>query len=107
VGEVRLLLLWRTSVLFPVPFLAAVVARVVVVLAVAPAGALLLIARPVLVALFAGARLGAALAGLLVLHPCQSLLLSEQQFAARTHRWISIFILSSFDRLQMTGYLLN
>jgi hypothetical protein len=57
VGEVRLLLLRRTSILCPVPFLAAVVARVAVVLAVAPAGALLLIVRPVLVASFAGSRL--------------------------------------------------
>jgi hypothetical protein len=53
-GEVHLLLLRRTAILCPVPFLAAVVARVATVLAAAPAantttvGALLLIARPVL-----------------------------------------------------------
>jgi hypothetical protein len=98
-----------------VPFLAAVVARVAVVFAAA-AGAssvstlLLLIAQPVLATAtaFADARLGAALARLLVLHPRQPLLLSEQLFTAHTRGRISFFFIpSSFDRPQTAGYLLN
>jgi hypothetical protein len=106
--EIRLLLLWRTTILCPVPFLATVVARVAIIFAAAPGAAsaavLLLIAWPIL----ASARLGAALTGLFVLHPCQPLLLNEQQFAARTCRRIGFFFIrSSFDRPQTTGYLLN
>jgi hypothetical protein len=109
--EIRLLLPRRTAILCPVPFLATVVARVAVIFAAAPDAAsaatlllLLLIAWPVL----ASARLGAALTGLFVLHPCQPLLLNEQQFAARSCRRIGFFFIrSSFDRPQTTGYLLN
>jgi hypothetical protein len=102
VSEVRLLLHWCTTLLRLVPFLAAVV----VVLAAAPTAAgasiasppLLQIVWPVIAAAFAGARLGAALAGLHVLHPRLPLLLSVQQFAARTCGRIGFFIRSSFNR---------
>jgi hypothetical protein len=102
-SEVHLLLLRRTTILCPVPFLAAVVTRVAVVIATATAVAdggtllLLLIVRSVLAAAFAGAGFGAALTGSLV-HPRQPLLLSEQQFAARIRRHISVFFIhSSFN----------
>jgi hypothetical protein len=59
---------------------------------------LLLIAWPVLAAAFAGTGHGAALAGLLVLHLCLPLLLSEQQFAAHPHQRFGIFFIRlSFD----------
>jgi hypothetical protein len=118
-SEAHLLLLWCMTLLCPVPFIVVVVARVAVIFAAAPTSAtcassarallLLLTAWPVLAtaAAFVGAQLGAALTGLLVLHPCQPLLLSEQQFATCTHGQIGFFIPSSFDLQQMAGYLLN
>jgi hypothetical protein len=81
-GEIGLLLSRRTAILCPMTLLVIVVVGITVAF---PATVLLppLTLGPAFGSSFVGPRLGAAFAGLLLLHTCLPLLLSEQELATR------------------------
>jgi hypothetical protein len=80
-----------------VALFAAVAVGIVIIL---PATLLLpLTTRMVLLPTFVRARLGAPLADLLLLHARLPQLLTKQQLAAHTSRWVGVFIISTpFNR---------